>query len=157
MIEKAGRGIVERIVSGGQSGVDRAALDVALALCYACGSWCPKGRRAEDGPIDDRYPLIETNSDRYIQRTRWNVRDFDGTLILLRGQAEGGTLKTIEFATRQRRPLCIIDLDTAPQPRRARRWIEENAISTLNAAGPRESKSPGIYADASRFLRRLLA
>ena len=93
-----GKRIVERIVSGGQSGVDRAALDVARELGYPTGGWCPKGRRAEDGPIDDGYPLIETPSDRYVQRTRWNVRDSDGTLILLRGAAEGGTRITIEFA-----------------------------------------------------------
>ncbi len=154
---QAGWGVVERIVSGGQSGVDRAALDVALALGYACGGWCPKGRRAEDGPIDVRYPLIQTNSDRYLQRTRWNVRDSDATLILLRGQAEGGTLKTIDFANRQRKPLCIVDLDTSPEPPRARQWIKDHAVSTLNVAGPRESKTPGIYADASQFLRELLA
>lgn len=148
--------IVDRIVSGGQSGVDRAALDVALALDYGCGGWCPKGRRAEDGRIDDRYPLIETRSDRYPQRTRWNVRDSDGTLILLRGDAEGGTLKTIEFANRQRRALCIVDLDITPQPNDARRWIEDQAIKTLNVAGPRESKLPGIYRDAAQFLRALL-
>ncbi len=69
------RRLVEAIVSGGQSGVDRAALDVALALGLACGGWCPRGRRAEDGPIDERYPLVETPLAAYAQRTAWNVRD----------------------------------------------------------------------------------
>ena len=71
-----------KIISGGQTGVDRAALDVALELGLPCGGWCPRGRRAEDGPIDPRYPLTETPWDGYPQRTEWNVRDADGTLIL---------------------------------------------------------------------------
>ena len=148
--------IVRRVVSGGQSGVDRAALDIAIALGYECGGWCPRGRRAEDGPIADCYPLIETPSDRYLQRTNWNVRDSDGTLVLLRGPAEGGTGKTIEYAERQKRPLHVVDLGGSQKLAAARRWIVAHAIVTLNVAGPRESKLPGIYGDAAHFLRRLL-
>jgi hypothetical protein len=106
--------IVRRIVSGGQTGVDRAALDVALALGYPCGGWCPRGRRAEDGPIDDRYPLTETKTDRYQERTRLNVRDADATLIVTRGYPVGGTRLTVDTAVRAGRPCLVIDLDTAP-------------------------------------------
>ena len=151
-----GKRIVERIVSGGQSGVDRAALDVARELGYPTGGWCPKGRRAEDGPIDDGYPLIETPSDRYVQRTRWNVRDSDGTLILLRGAAEGGTRITIEFAHKKGRPVWVVDFDDGLKIGPARRWLRDHSIATLNVAGPRASKLPGIYVDAAGFLRRLL-
>src|SRR3954454_8651242 len=85
-----------KIVSGGQTGVDRAALDVALALGIPCGGWCPKGRKAEDGPIEDRYPLSETPSSDYRQRTLWNIRDSDATLILTWGEPTGGTLLTVK-------------------------------------------------------------
>src|SRR5262245_54833883 len=90
--------VFTKIISGGQSGVDRAALDVALELGIPCGGWCPKGRRAEDGPLPDRYPLDETQTSFYPERTRRNVRDSDGTLILADGAAKGGTALTIELA-----------------------------------------------------------
>src|SRR6266571_9073801 len=83
--------VVSKIVSGGQTGVDRAALDVALELGIPCGGWCPRGRRAEDGIIPERYPLIETPTTAYPQRTERNVRDSDGTLVLTVGRADGGT------------------------------------------------------------------
>src|SRR5436305_1193025 len=83
------------IFSGGQTGVDRAALDVALELGIPCSGWCPRGRRAEDGTIPPRYPLQETRSLAYPVRTRWNVRDSDGTLILTRGRPDRGTALTI--------------------------------------------------------------
>ena len=85
------RPMLTRIVSGGQTGVDRAALDVALELSIPCGGWCPKGRKAEDGALPARYPLKETPSEEYAQRTTWNVRDSDGTLILTHGAPTGGT------------------------------------------------------------------
>src|SRR5438876_4889366 len=88
------------IVSGGQTGVDRAALDVALELGIPCGGWCPKGRRAEDGRIPLRYPLEETTLNIYPQRTEWNVRDSDGTLVLTTGRPEGGSALTNELARR---------------------------------------------------------
>src|SRR5438105_15558458 len=91
---------LHKIVSGGQTGVDRAALDVALELGMPCGGWCPRGRRAEDGPITDRYPLSETPWSGYPQRTGWNVRDADGTLILTMGQADRGTALTQQLAAR---------------------------------------------------------
>ena len=91
---------LHKIVSGGQTGVDRAALDVALELGLPCGGWCPQGRRAEDGPIDPRYPLRETRAAAYPVRTRWNVRDSDGTLILTRGRPDRGTALTADLAKR---------------------------------------------------------
>src|SRR5260221_10992589 len=100
-----------RIVSGGQTGVDRAALDVALEQGIACGGWCPRGRRAEDGPLDERYPLQETPWDGYPQRTEWNVRDSDATLILSRGTPDRGTALTEDIARRRKKPDLAVDLN----------------------------------------------
>src|SRR5262245_55320595 len=102
------------IRSGGQTGVDRAALDVALELGLPCGGWCPRGRRAEDGPIPDHYPLRETRSPAYPVRTRWNVRDSDGTLILTRGRPDRGTLLTEELARDMGKPLLVVGLNEPP-------------------------------------------
>jgi hypothetical protein len=146
-----------KIVSGGQTGVDRAALDVALELGVPCGGWCPQGRRAEDGRIDDRYPLNETPWDGYPQRTEWNVRDSDGTLVLHRGRARGGTALTLRLARRYGRPALAVDLATAPAAGVVRQWIAREGIARLNVAGPRESEHPGIGAQAARFLRDVLA
>lgn len=148
---------IRRIVSGGQSGVDRAALDAALALGIACGGWCPRGRRAEDGRIPVRYPLREARADRYDARTRLNVRDSDATLILTRGRLDGGTALTAAVARELGRPLLILDLDRDAAAPAVRDWIARHAISVLNIAGPRESKSPGIHAAARAFVERLLA
>src|SRR5437870_6380616 len=103
--ETGRQGMLTKIISGGQTGVDRAALDVALELGLPCGGWCPKGRRAEDGPIPARYPLAETPWSGYPQRTLWNVRDSDGTLILVDGEPDRGTQLTIELAKRKKK-LC---------------------------------------------------
>ena len=108
--------MITRIVSGGQTGVDRAALDVALKLGIPCGGWCPRGRRAEDGPIDACYPLQETPTQEYPQRTEWNVRDSDGTLVLTFGRPKGGTALTIRLAERLTRPCLVVDLDAKPAP-----------------------------------------
>lgn len=91
-----------KIISGGQTGVDRAALDAALQLGIPCGGWCPKGRKAKDGPIPDRYPLKETESGSYPVRTEMNVRDSDGTLILTWGRPTGGTALTVRLARRHK-------------------------------------------------------
>ena len=144
-----------KVVSGGQTGVDRAALDAARVVGLPCGGWCPRGRLAEDGPIDPAYPLIETPSDDYAQRTEWNVRDSDGTLVLFRGRPTGGTALTIALARRQGQPLLVLDLDRDPSPDEAWRWIEARGIGVLNVAGPRESQRPGIGPEARAFLERL--
>jgi hypothetical protein len=148
--------MVRTVVSGGQTGVDRAALDVALALGLACGGWCPRGRRAEDGPLPARYPLRETPSAEYPQRTEWNVRDSDGTLILHDGRLDRGTALTERLARRQGRPHLILDLGAA-RPAEARRWIDAHGLSILNVAGPRESRRPGVQARAAAWLLELLA
>jgi hypothetical protein len=146
-----------RIVSGGQTGVDRAALDVALALGVPCGGWCPGGRRAEDGPIDPRYPLAETPWDGYPQRTEWNVRDSDGTLVLTNGPPDRGTAFTIRAAERYGNPCLVLDLAGSPSMEEVRTWARAHGVRVLNVAGPRESSSPGIHAQAAAFLMGLLA
>lgn len=147
----------DKVISGGQTGVDRAALDVALELGVPTGGWCPKGRKAEDGPLDPRYPLTETPSDDYWQRTEWNVRDSDGTLVLTRGKPTEGTAFTLELTKKLRKPCLALDLNDAPSEAAVRSWATAHKVSVLNVAGPRESKGPGLYAQASTFLRKVLS
>jgi hypothetical protein len=148
--------VFTKVISGGQTGADRAALDMALALGLPCSGWCPKGRRAEDGPIDSRYPLVETPWWGYPQRTEWNVRDSDGTLVLTCGQPDRGTALTIELTRRMSKPCLVIDLTGEPDPAAVRDWAVANHIRVLNVAGPRASESPDIYQSAARFLRSVL-
>ena len=136
--------------------MDRAALDVALELGLPCGGWCPKGRLAEDGILPARYPLTETPSDSYAQRTAWNVRDSDVTLILTRGAPIGGTAQTVDDAVQLKKSYLVVDLAQSTDPSPVREWLAQQRIRVLNVAGPRESKSPGIYREASQFLQRLL-
>jgi hypothetical protein len=145
-----------KIVSGGQTGVDRAALDVALKLGIPCGGWCPQGRRAEDGPIAEHYPLQETPWSGYPQRTEWNVRDSEGTLVLTQGKPDGGTALTIQMAARYEKPCLVIDLEKSPSPSDVIAWAKTHRIHVLNVAGPRESEERGIYAQAAKFLREVL-
>ncbi len=144
---------IERIVSGGQTGVDRAALQVAQELGIPCGGWCPRGRRAEDGPIPSRYPLRETPSSAYPQRTEWNVRDSDGTLVLTTGRADRGTGLTLALATRLHKPCLRLDLGSALAAEVFWSWVRAHRIHRLNVAGPRESRAPGIGRRAASFLR----
>ena len=148
--------LITKIVSGGQTGVDRAALDVAMRLGIPCGGWCPRGRRAEDGPIPPHYPLQETPEARYPQRTEWNVRDSDGTLVIHAGQRRGGTALTTRIARRSGKPVLCIDLDAGPDPSSMAEWIVTQGIRVLNVAGPRESESPGIGERAGRLLASAL-
>jgi hypothetical protein len=144
-------GAVSKIVSGGQTGVDRAALDVALALGLDCGGWCPLGRRAEDGPIPGRYPLRQCESPEYAERTRLNVRDSDATLVVCTGQPMGGSALTKRLAGELGRPVLVIDPDAADTRSRFGEWIGAG-VAVLNVAGPRESTEPGIYGRARAFL-----
>ncbi len=150
--------LVSRIVSGGQTGADRAALDWAIAHEIPHGGWCSPGRVAEDGVIDARYRLSELLSGGYRKRTRRNVEDSDGTLILNLGELEGGTLQTQRFAERLKKPWLVIQLDDGAIDKmaaRAARWLRAHEIKTLNVAGPRESKRPGIHAMVTAFLDNL--
>ena len=148
--------IVGRVVSGGQTGVDRGALDAAMALGIEHGGWCPKGRLAEDGFIPTRYRMKQTASTEYWVRTERNVRDSDGTLILYREQLSGGTDLTRRLAEKHGKPHLPIDLAGRPDAASVRRWIAEHQIDTLNVAGPRESSAPEIQWDAKCFLEEAL-
>jgi hypothetical protein len=145
-----------KVVSGGQTGVDRAALDVALELGIECGGWCPAGRVAEDGVIDARYPLRETPSADPGERTEWNVRDSDATLILTSSTPSPGTELTVETARRLGKPLYTFHAGSPEDVGMFRRWLQVYRVRTLNVAGPRESEAPGIYAEARRILTALL-
>ncbi|NJN47734.1 MAG: molybdenum cofactor carrier [Candidatus Competibacteraceae bacterium] len=149
--------VLGKIVSGGQTGVDRAVLDAALDLGMPCGGWCPKGRLAEDGVIPSRYPLTETHSSKYPFRTAYNVRDSDATLILTRGEPTGGTALTAHLAASYRKPLWVVDLQQGLAVKPVVEWITRRpAVQVLNVAGPRESQCPGIYSQAYTYLQALL-
>jgi hypothetical protein len=143
---------VRQIVSGGQTGVDQAALQMALDLGIAHGGWCPRGRRCEAGLIPDRFRLSETESSKYWVRTEKNVVDSQATLILHRGPLTGGTAFTERMAAKHGRPRWLVDLNATPDPAATRQWLQQMAIEVLNVAGPRESTSPGIYAASHAFL-----
>lgn len=152
-----------KIVSGGQTGVDRAALDFALARSMPHGGWCPKGRRAEDGRIPDRYQLQESDARDYSVRTEQNVIDSDATLILFRDKVTGGTRLTQHLASKHARPQMRIDLQQADSPQQLEiatatvsKWVCEHQIRVLNIAGPRESSNPGIHHQALEFLSVVL-
>jgi hypothetical protein len=147
--------MIVKIISGGQSGVDRAALDVAIRLAIPHGGWVPKGRLAEDGPLADTYHLRETPTAVYAERTEKNVMDSDGTLIISRGALTGGSDYTREMALKQGRPWLHVDLEVTAAFRAAltiSEWISKNDIHVLNVAGPRASKDPNIYRDAAMLL-----
>jgi len=147
-----------KILSGGQSGVDRAALDYALKQGIPCGGWCPKGRRAEDGPIPMDYPLLETGSAEYPERTKMNIMDSDGTLIITRNRFfDRGTVLTRRMCEQYEKPCRVIDLDHSykPQIDQLQAWIRDAKIQTLNIAGPRESALPGIYQETMLFLNEV--
>jgi hypothetical protein len=152
----ADRWLPIRIISGGQTGVDRAALDVAMSLGIPHGGWCPCDRLAEDGRIPDRYQLQETAGAEYPLRTERNVTDSDGTLILCRGQPGGGTDLTLRLAERHGRPCLVVDLDAPPPPAEVAAWLRAHQVRIVNVAGPRESQSPGIAGQAAEFLRQVL-
>lgn len=146
---------LQRIISGGQTGVDRAGLDVAIALGIPHGGCCPHGRRAEDGTIPLKYQLTEHSSSEYAPRTVQNVLDADGTLVLCPGEPTGGTLLTCQVARQHKRPLLVLDLDKLPEPKVVCSWLAQHNVRVLNVAGPRESQSPGVGARARDFLMRV--
>ena len=149
-------GQIRKIISGGQTGVDRAALDFALEWGIPCGGYCPKGRLAEDGPIADRYPLTEMPTTDYADRTRKNVEISDGTLILHRGPLHGGTGVTAGACRKLKKPLFLIDVDHPVDHAAFDRWAHQCGIRVLNVAGPRASHAPSIYGAARKALSSVL-
>lgn len=150
-----------KLVSGGQTGVDRAVLDFGLSWIITVEGWVPKGRVAEDGTIASRYPhLRETTSEEYEERTTLNVRDSDGTLMLSHGPLSGGSLLAQQIALQIGRPILHIDLTqktTAAAVRTIVDWLEKNSIEVLNIGGPRSSEDPSIYAATMIILGGVLA
>ncbi|MFQ5335489.1 MAG: putative molybdenum carrier protein [Flavobacteriales bacterium] len=147
------------IISGGQTGVDRAALDFALENGLECGGYCPKGRLAEDGEIPDCYPLTETASAKYEERTILNVLHSDATLIINPGSLmQGGTAFTFEQAKEAARPCLVADCmrPMAETAIEVMAWLKAEDICILNVAGPRESGFPGIYLMAKEVLNAAL-
>jgi len=146
--------MLSKIISGGQTGADRAALDWAIERGIPHRGWCPKGRKAEDGVIDPRYDLTETPSGDYSQRTEWNVRDSDGTAVFsIRGELRGGSLLTVEIAERYNKPVIHLRRDERTNhAHELRSFIYEFDISVLNVAGPRASEEPGVYQFVARVL-----
>lgn len=151
--------MLHKIVSGGQTGVDRAALDVALDFGIAAGGWCPEGRLAEDGRIPWRYPVIALPGAGYRQRTKRNVADSDGTVILYFGAPTGGTEQTLLFCIQTQKPYVLIDATEASLVRASDKlahFIEQVGIGVLNVAGPRASGAPEAYAYARTVLEAVL-
>lgn len=146
---------LKKIISGGQTGVDRAALDAAILENIDIGGWCTKGRRAEDGIIDSKYPLQETASRLYRERTLQNVIESDATLIITGKSLSGGTALTKEYADRRSKPLLIINPADSRGGGKIKQWLAANNVRILNVAGPRESTSPGIYSSTHGFLTEL--
>jgi hypothetical protein len=148
---------ITRIVSGGQTGADRAALDFAIMRGIPHGGWCPKGRCAEDGLIPPAYRLSETPTSDNAQRTEWNVRDSDGTVVFSIAEVlTGGSMKTVDLAHNHGKPVLHISRDGGPsspeQP--LIRFIRDNRIRVLNVAGPRASTEPGVAAFVQQVLAR---
>ena len=143
------------IVSGGQTGADRAALDWAIARQVPHGGWCPAGRLAEDGLIPDRYQLRETPSAAYPERTRLNVEDSDATLIISPRPLEGGTLLTVKHAEEVDKPMLIVTSENEEDaPEFLRAFIQEHEVGILNVAGPRASGSAEVEAMVTRLFDR---
>ncbi|WP_321368243.1 putative molybdenum carrier protein [uncultured Draconibacterium sp.] len=146
--------LCQKLISGGQTGVDRAVLDACLKYSFPCGGWCPKGRKAEDGKIPGSYPLQEMKEVEYEVRTRKNVIESDGTLILAPEKLQGGTLLTKHFSLEVNKPYRIIRPETNPS--KLLSWIAINNIRILNIAGPRQSEWPQAYSAAYRFTTELI-
>jgi hypothetical protein len=147
------------IISGAQTGVDRAALDAALELGFPCAGWCPAGRLDEAGVIPERYPVKELKKGGFLKRTIQNLHDADGTLILYFGELEGGTQNTLLFCIKGERPYCLIHASEIKMERAvelALEFVAKRKLKTLNVAGPRASKCPEGYDYAYRVVSELL-
>jgi hypothetical protein len=153
-------GMVSKVISGGQTGVDRAALDVAIELGIPHGGWVPKGRKAEDGILPRKYHLSEMPTASYARRTEQNVLDSDGSLILSHGELKGGSDLTRKLAIRHGRPWLRIDLNKTPvfeSVKTIQTWLLNEGIRVLNVGGPRGSEDPDIYRETANILRKALS
>lgn len=151
--------MIDKIVSGGQTGADRAALDFAIRHNMPHGGWVPKGRRAEDGPLPRHYLLDEMPTTGYPERTERNVIESDGTVIISYGKLIGGSGLTRKYAIEHGRPWLHLDmarLDDREAADRLRAWLLEHAIRVLNVAGSRASDNPHIYDVTLRVLELTL-
>lgn len=147
--------ICNHIISGGQTGADRGALDFAMRHRYTHGGWVPHGRLAEDGVIPVKYQLTELTEGGYRQRTRRNVEDSDATLIINLGELDGGTLATRVFAEKSGKPCLVVQVDEGLSETMVEtviNWLDLHKVNILNVAGPRESKRPGIYRSTIELL-----
>ena len=150
---------LRKIVSGGQTGVDRGALDAALESGFPCGGWGPAGRKAEDGVIDLRYPVVELKSATYRARTIQNIADSDGTLVIYFEYLEGGTEQTVAHCIRRHRPYKLVDaavLSASEGAGLAAGFVARYQVGVLNVAGPRQSKQPRAAAYAHALISTLL-
>ena len=152
--------MIEKIVSGGQTGADQASLDVAIKLGIPHGGWVPKGRSTEAGVLPDTYQMREMPTADYSERTEQNVLDSDGTVIVSHGALDGGSALTQALAEEHGRPHLHLDMDRLSVSDAAdtlKGWIEDNAIRVLNIAGPRESRDPDIYSVTVTVLETLFS
>jgi len=134
-----------KIISGGQTGADRGGLDAGRELGLKIGGWCPRGRRAEDGRIPSEYPLVETNSAGYVDRTRENVFSADATIIFVHGVVSGGSETTERYCTFSGKPYLVVNLsEDVAWDETIGDWVGMVKPEVLNVAGSRESKAPGI-------------
>ena len=151
--------MIKKIISGGQTGADRAALDVAIKSDIPHGGWIPKGRKTEDGVLPDKYQLHEMPTTSYPKRTEQNILDSDGTLIVSHGKLNGGSALTRKLAKKHNCPCIHLDMNELSindASSAVKAWIEENEIQILNVAGPRESKAPSIYNVTMKILEAFL-
>ena len=146
-----------KIISGGQTGVDRAALDFALKKQIPAGGYCPKNRKAEDRRIPEKYPLKETHTKYYSERTKKNIILADATLLILTKKPDKGTNLTLKICNKRKKPYFQANPDKISPlvKKRFKEWLREHHIKTLNIAGSRESSSPGIYEKTLQFLEFL--
>lgn len=147
------------VISGGQTGADRAALDAALEAGISCGGWCPEARLAEDGVIPAKYPVKELAGAGYRERTRKNVEDSNGTVIVCFGEPQGGTRHTLEDCLARGKPHLQIDaatITTTEAAEQVKQFVVNRAVRMLNVAGPRATEQPAIYGYVLEVMRRVM-
>jgi len=151
--------MIEKIISGGQTGADQGALDAAMKYSFPYGGWIPKGRKTENGPLPDTYNLKEMPAANYVDRTEKNILDSSGTVIISHGKLTGGAKLTQKLAKKHNRPCLHINLNETPAffaASEINAWINNNEIKILNVAGPRASKDSQIYEDTKYIIQGVI-